>query len=123
MRFLGHKFVRLQRILTLLVPLLCYNLLFRGTVYIIMVLRWSIWMISSYILIRCLLVFYVIFQVIRVFVIRAFVLKNICISRISYSVCYSGFIYGFIFFIFMYIYLMIVSISPLFLLLINILCY
>ena len=30
MRFLGHKFVRLQRILTLLVPLLCYKFALQG---------------------------------------------------------------------------------------------
>ena len=48
----------------------------------------------NFILVRCLLVFCVIFQVIRVFIIRVFVFQNICIRKVTYSICYSGFFYN-----------------------------
>ena len=58
--------------------------------------RWSF----NFVLIECLHAFCVIFQVIRVFIIRVFVFQNIFISKVSYSVCSSKFIYSFIFFIY-----------------------
>ena len=105
--FLEHKFVRLQKIVKLLVPILYYKFASQSTLYIIMVLRWMISRMWSFnfILMRCLQVFCVIFQVIRVFIVRAIVFQNIRISKVSYSVGYSGFIYIYSCYIYTYKYI------------------